>query len=613
MTPKSHPAPPQAPRATQGVHTQPLSLKISFKPPAHTSQAGIRAWIQLLDAALDPGPNPSTQPQPNTPEQMWLSQILTLTLGLMHVLRIPYFQSIEVIDCQPSPKDATTWHARIRVPEPHWLPAHIFGGILKTAYALANWGVSADINSPNDRKQFFKTIEKSLGDYFKIIHPRGKSTFEVLRVAHRMGIAFTPLPAGAFQLGHGHRARYLERSTTDGDSALGLRWTQNKAWTAELLHAAGLPGPTHERVDTLTQAQQAAQRIGYPVVVKPADLERGEGVHVDVTPQGIDAAFSTAQKLSLTQTVLVEQQVAGVCHRLFIVRGQLLYAVKRLPIGVYADGLRTVRDLVQAEWLTQQGIPAWKRSGLKPLDDLAHQSLKRQGLQPDAIPAAGAFVALRRIESTAWGGVDEEVTHHIHPDNLAAAIAAAHLFQLEVAGVDFITTDISQPWHTHGGIINEVNYSPLLGGGDISRRYVGEYLSRILENKGRIPIHVFAGEHAHIQAQQAWLQGLEESTPAVLITTNQVVLPNRQPWNMSSKGLYAWSRAVVLSRSVHALILAVETDEFLTTGLPFDHITSLHLTSPCFVSSITGSALDDERNQTMHDLLRQWSLTTTLD
>ena len=34
------------------------------------------------------------------------------------------------------------------------------------------------------------------------------------------------------------------------------------------------------------------------------------------------------------------------------------------------------------------------------------------------------FVALRRIESNAWGGVDEDVTDAIHPENLRVALAA---------------------------------------------------------------------------------------------------------------------------------------------------------------------------------------------
>ena len=87
-----------------------------------------------------------------------------------------------------------------------------------------------------------------------------------------------------------------------------------------------------------------------------------------------------------------------------------------------------------------------------------------------SIPDPGTWVALRRIESTDWGGVDEEVTALIHPDNLKAALMATELFGLDMAGIDIISTDISRPWFETGAVINEVNFAPLLGGAEISRR-----------------------------------------------------------------------------------------------------------------------------------------------
>jgi hypothetical protein len=48
----------------------------------------------------------------------------------------------------------------------------------------------------------------------------------------------------------------------------------------------------------------------------------------------------------------------------------------------------------------------------------------------------------------------------LHPVNLAAALAAAEAFRLEVAGVDMISTDISVPWTENGAAINAVNGGP---------------------------------------------------------------------------------------------------------------------------------------------------------
>ena len=93
---------------------------------------------------------------------------------------------------------------------------------------------------------------------------------------------------------------------------------------------------------------------------------------------------------------------------------------------------------------------------------MAIQMLSRQRLTADSVPEKRKFVALRRIETTAWGGVDEDVTSSLHPDNVKVAVDASKLFGLEVAGIDIVSPNITQPWHSNGAIINEVNFAPLL-------------------------------------------------------------------------------------------------------------------------------------------------------
>src|SRR5690606_24429942 len=110
--------------------------------------------------------------------------------------------------------------------------------------------------------------------------------------------------------------------------------------------------------------------------------------------------------------------------------------------------------------------------------------LARAGLTLDSVPAAGAWAWLRRIESTEWGGVDEDFSTTLHPDNAAIAIRAAELFGLDIAGVDIISTDITRPWHENGAIINEVNSSPLLGASLSSLNSMPAVLARLVPCNG---------------------------------------------------------------------------------------------------------------------------------
>ena len=52
---------------------------------------------------------------------------------------------------------------------------------------------------------------------------------------------------------------------------------------------------------------------------------------------------------------------------------------------------------------------------IQPLDDMAIKMLSRQRWTVDSVPEKQKFVALRRIETTAWGGIDEDVTSTAHP------------------------------------------------------------------------------------------------------------------------------------------------------------------------------------------------------
>jgi cyanophycin synthetase len=585
------------------------TLTLGFKLPPQPRPEALTDWIALLDDQLLSLQVSHQQQSAASEGEQWLSQVLLLAVGLLHVVRMPFFDPVEIVQYQGAEGPIDQCQAICRSPDPTLVPAPLWEGVIKVTFKLAAWAVKASIDSDADRQHFFGVIEAEVIKAFIKFRPKGKSTFEVLRVAHRRGIPYFPLPGDVFQLGWGRNARRIDRSTTDHDSAMGSRWTHNKLFSAQLLIQAGLPAPRHFKVETPQQAKEAAERLGYPVVVKPADQERGEGVSVDIGPDILEVAFHEAHKRSPSKSVLVEQQVAGVCHRLFIAAGELLYAVKRLPIGLYADGQSTIGALVALECASQQRLPPWKRSGIRSIDDLAIKMLNLQGWSLDSTPARGKFIALRRIESTAWGGVDEDVSNTIHPDNVKAALAACKLFGLEVAGVDIISPDITEPWHSNGAIINEVNFAPLLGGGEISRSHIPAFLNKLLKAGGRIPIHVHVGgKQAGMNAHKAWKQLVDSGLGATFVGDDQLLTPSGDLQMRCVNGLYAKCRALLLLPDLDAIVLWVQSDEFVKTGLPFDRITSLHESEGALVSFLERRELDALESRHLLALLRSWKI-----
>lgn len=583
---------------------QHLTLEFAVAENAQVGSALV--WLKVLDEELAISiVRTGSEPGAENDGSAWLDVVLALSTSLLRSLQVPVFVPPGVRSCLSNSGAEQKWKAICERPNPSLVPPKVFEGVLKAAFQLATWCATANSDSSADRERFFNFIETDVRRPFMKLTSRGKSTIEVLRVAHRLNIPYFPLPGGIFQVGMGSAGCRIDRSTTDQDSALGMRWTKCKMLTAQLLRQGGLPAPRHVAVNSAEQAKKASEHVGFPLVVKPSDLERGEGVTVDVQAYNLEAAFNEAVKRSPSKTVLIEQQVAGVCHRLFVLDGKLLYAVRRLPIGVYADGRSTIRDLVNAECQAQNRLPPWKRSGIRPLDDLAIHMLRRQGWTAESKPEAGRFVALRRIETTAWGGVDEDVTETIHPDNVKAAIEASKLFGLQVAGVDIISQDITQPWHSNGAVINEVNYAPLLGGGEISRSYIPTFLNTLIKDGGRIPVHVhIGGSEALDAAREEWKKMVNSGLRTALVSSQQTLMSDGQPKVIPLAGLCACCRSLILSPDIDALVLVVQNDEFLNTGLPFDAVTVVRDDGGELVSHREKSPLPDEQANHLRLLLK---------
>lgn len=489
-------------------------------------------------------------------EQPFITVFLRLSRWLLELGRLPVFAPAQFIAYAPKEPASAEHQLVFEVPLVDLMPQIAYETAVRVARDICLW--MAD-HPPTDPQisNVFDAVDRHVIQALSSVVPAGKSTLPVLKVAYAMGIPFLHLGLGVYQLGWGSKARRLDRSTTERDSAIGSKLAQNKVATANLLRTAGLPAPTHGVVRHERDAVAVTAQLSYPLVVKPLDRDRGEGVTVNVMDDpSLKAAFLRAHELSVSKQVIVEKQVPGVCHRIFIWGGQLLYAVKRLPMSVQGDGRRTVAQLVADEVQVQSRRPPWLRSGIQALDETAVQVLKHVGLSPDSVVDSGVLVPLRPIESTAWGGVDEEVTHTLHPDNIAAAIQAAQLFGLDVAGVDIISADITQPWHQNGAIINEVNYAPLLGGGEISQSHLPRFLSALMQGLGTIPVTLWPTEAAALQAQN---DSVQDGRRCFFTSAEKTLSPSGQNIPMPLNTLSQRFKALICRADVDAVVMCERT------------------------------------------------------
>jgi cyanophycin synthetase len=289
----------------------------------------------------------------------------------------------------------------------------------------------------------------------------GPSTGSLVAAAEARGIPWLRLNRYSLvQFGHGKYGQRIQATVTSETRHIAVELASDKEETNKILGDLGLPVPRQRLAFSAEDAVRYAERIGYPVVVKPIDANHGRGVSIDLSDAAaVATAYDNARQHS--RTVLVESYITGLDHRLLVINGELVAASKRVPGHVVGDGKRTIEELVaEVNADPRRGLGHEKVLTRLEFDNQADRLLAHRGYDRQSVPAAGEIVFLRSTANLSTGGTAVDVTDEVHPDNREMAIRAARAIGLDVAGIDFLTTDIAKSFHETGGAICEVNAAP---------------------------------------------------------------------------------------------------------------------------------------------------------
>lgn len=290
-------------------------------------------------------------------------------------------------------------------------------------------------------------------------HCLGPSTGCIVEAAQDRRIPSIRLNDGNLvQLGYGRKLRRIWTAETDRTAAIAEGISRDKDLTKRLLAGCGVPVPEGREVSDADDAWAAAEDIGVPVVVKPANANHGRGVSAELTTrEEVSTAYELARRYS--KYVLVERFIPGNEHRLLVVGKQMVAAVAGETVWITGDGRSTVRQLLDSQ------INIDPRRGPEqefPLDLLIPErdaklrfELERQGYSADSVPAEGARVLVQRN-----GNIAYDVTDQVHPDTARLVALAARVVGLDIAGIDLVVEDIRRPLREQGGAIVEVNAGP---------------------------------------------------------------------------------------------------------------------------------------------------------
>ncbi len=330
------------------------------------------------------------------------------------------------------------------------------------AHRLLDSLLPADLRSSTASGEPF-VFQTELEDLISLAQRRqlGPSTMSLVRAAEARDIPWLRLnDYSLVQFGHGKYQKRIQATVTSETRHIAVAIASDKDETNRILGDLGLPVPQQRLARSAEESVRAAMRLGYPVVVKPLDANHGRGVSINLsTNDEVRVAFDQAREHA--RTIVIETFLAGFDHRMLVIGGQLIAVAKRVPGHVVGDGTHTITELVDiVNSDPRRGIGHEKVLTRLELDHQAQRLMAQGGVTEASVLPAGEQFFLRSTGNLSTGGTAIDLTDVVHPDNREMAVRAAKAIGLDVAGIDFITVDISRSYRDVGGGICEVNAAP---------------------------------------------------------------------------------------------------------------------------------------------------------
>jgi len=329
----------------------------------------------------------------------------------------------------------------------------------------------------------------------------GPSTGSIIEEAEARGIPWFRLNKYSLcQLGYGANQKRIQATVTSETSSIGVELACDKEDTKYLLEQAEVDVPRGEIIRREGSLEESCNYVGFPLVIKPVDGNHGRGITVNI--KNLDdalVAFRAAREVS--RAVIVEKYITGEDYRLLVINNKLVAAAKRTPAHVIGDGSLTIEALVnKVNSDPRRGYGHENVLTQITLNDLTKTIIAAKGYTLESVLAEGERLILKDTANLSTGGTSEDVTDIVHPANISMVERISKIIDLDICGVDIMTTDISQPLRETGGAVLEVNAGPgfrmhLAPSTGLARNVAAPVIDKLFPKgeTGRIPIIAITG------------------------------------------------------------------------------------------------------------------------
>lgn len=135
-----------------------------------------------------------------------------------------------------------------------------------------------------------------------------------------------------------------------GNSLLAAKSSTDKKFFNELMGKHGVRTPKCIKVVERSDLKKSAEKIGYPLVLKPTDAAGGKGITYIDDEAELNAAFEKAMKFSASREAVVESYIEGVHYssEWFRCGGKTVFGATSMKVSDGSPSFLTIQHMIPA-------------------------------------------------------------------------------------------------------------------------------------------------------------------------------------------------------------------------------------------------------------------------
>lgn len=404
----------------------------------------------------------------------------------------------------------------------------------------------------------------------------GPSTKAIKDAAIRYGMpVFELSDTGLYQIGYGKQGRIIEATIGNNTSCISADIASDKILTKELLRAQNIPVAKGSKIYNIVKMLKDAEKIGYPVAIKPRFGSKGKGVALNIKNDNeLIRAYNKIKNYH--SDLMIEEYVEGNDYRVCVVNYEVIAVALREPPFIVGDGINNIRNLIRMlNESPNRGYDHEKPLTKVKIDDELIKNLNENNMDLLTVLDNGEKVFLRRNANLSTGGVAIDYTDKISEENKDICIRAAKAIGLDICGVDIKTWDIGKSLHEYG-IIMEINAAPGIRMHHFpykgKTRDVGEAILKLQYNgaPSNIPVVSITGTNGKTTTTKLISHILKAMGYVVGMTSTEGTYVNGKCIDYGDNSGYYSAKSILLNKDVEVAVLETARGGMIRNGLAYD-------------------------------------------